>query len=218
MVPFPEVFVINLDFRADRWAGIQQSCTTAELIPIRIPAVQASLGWKGCTLSHLKCVRLAKERNLPWVLILEDDATFTPESINRFRKLLPYLWENREKWERFNGGPTFPPDPTLRVLSREPPIIYARGFASHFSLINSRAYDIILEWDPERDRVIDVFYMSLESKFRTIFNSVATFPHISVQAVSRSDISPDPGKGVNDYSTYFRYSEIKLRECLSKQT
>jgi hypothetical protein len=97
-VPFPEVLVINLDHRTDRWATIERTCAAANLTPVRMPAIKSSPGWHGSGLSHLKCIRLAKERNLPWVLILEDDATFTPEAIGRFRGLLGYLWENRGHW------------------------------------------------------------------------------------------------------------------------
>jgi hypothetical protein len=214
VAPFPEVFVINLDHRTDRWAAIEKTCRAADFTPVRVAAVQCVTGWRGCTLSHLKCVRLAKERSLPWVLILEDDATFTPEAMHRFRGFLGYLWENRGQWERFNGGPTFPPQPEIRILCREPPLMYAKGFATHFNLVHSRAYDIILSWDAERDRMIDVFYMDLESRFRTVFNSIATVPHISVQVTSRSEISPWSQLSENDYSTYFHYSEQKLRECL----
>jgi hypothetical protein len=102
------------------------------------------------------------------------------------------------------------------MLSRDPPLMYAKGFSVHFSLIHSGAYDLILHWDPKRDPVIDVFYMELESRFRTIFNSIATYPHISEQITSRSDVSPDPAESERDYSTYFRYSEMKLRECLQQ--
>ena len=88
----PETFVINLDDRTDRWDAIQKLCSGAGLTPRRISAVRATPGWIGCTYSHMKCMQIAKEEQLPWVLILEDDATFTPASFNRFRMLLPFLW------------------------------------------------------------------------------------------------------------------------------
>ena len=212
--PFPQVFVINADHRADRWQAIDAICKAANLSATRVPAIVESPGWRGCGRSHLKCVNLAKEKDLPWVLVLEDDATFTPESINRFRRLLPYLWENRGKWERFSGGPTFPPDPVVSVMNAEECLLYARGYTSHFNLIHAGAYDLILEWDPDRDQTIDGYFMSLETRFRTVFNSIATVPHISVQASSVSDVAPKEHGAVNDYSSYFLFSERKLSECL----
>ncbi len=208
--PLPEAFVINLDQRTDRWAAIESTCNAADLMPVRIPAIEASPAWRGCTLSHLKCIRIAKERNLPWILILEDDATFTPEAIDRFRGLLGYLWENREHWERFNGGPTLPTtNPAIRILSREPPLMYVPGLTTHFSLVHSDAYEMILTWDPECDPVIDMFYISLESRFR--FRNIATVPHIAVQTTSRSDLT---GSEMNS-SGYYHFSEHKLRESLT---
>ncbi len=215
-VPFPEVLVINLDHRSDRWTAIERKCQEANLRPTRVPAVQMSPTWQGCSYSHLKCMQIAKDRHLPSVLVLEDDATFTPESINRFRDLLPYLWANRDKWERFNGGPTFPPDPTIKIMSKDQKLMYARGIAAHFNLIHAGAYDEILKWDPS-DSMIDVYYIALESKFRVVFNSVATAPHISVQSNSASDVGPSLGIAGSDYSAYFYYSELKLRECLAAQ-
>src|SRR5271165_1348291 len=92
---FPEIYVINLDHRTDRWNSIRNLCHDCGLDPVRFSAVQASPGWIGCGLSHQAIVKIAKERQLPWVLILEDDAAFTSYSINRFRSLIPYLWEVR---------------------------------------------------------------------------------------------------------------------------
>jgi len=205
---FPQAFVINLDHRTDRWATIEQTCKAAGICPERIPAVQASPGWRGCAISHVQCIRLAKEKALPWVLILEDDATFSRESIERFRALLIYLWQHREEWERFNGGPTFAPDPKFKLLSQIPPLVYANGLTTHFELIHSGAYETILQYDVERDPQIDVFYMALEAQFRTRFNSVATYPHISRQC----DRYSDNMSAEMDYEGYFNYSERKLHE------
>jgi hypothetical protein len=206
----PKVFVINLDERADRWKSIQKLCNDASLVPARVSAIRDAIGWVGSGYTHLKCVQRAKDEQLPWILVLEDDATFTPESIRRFRSLLPFLWENRDKWERFNGGPTFPPNPSVSILSKDPPLVYAQGFTAHFYLIHSTTYDIILQWRPERHKAIDVYFFDLECRFRTVFNSVATCPHISLQATGESDIE----RREVDYSSFFEYSEAKIRDCL----
>jgi Glycosyltransferase family 25 (LPS biosynthesis protein) len=213
-VPFPEVFVINLDRRADRWAAIEQTCKAVGLTPNRVPAVEMSPAWQACGYSHVKCVKSAIEGNIPWAIILEDDATFDLEGINRFRDLLPYLWDNRDKWERFNGGPTFPADPFVRIMNKELKLVYARGYCTHFNLIHSGGYDDVRKWEPTVDQMIDAYFMKLETRFRTIFNSIATFPHISVQALGPSDVSPTEDGTKSDYSNYFRYSEGKIRQCL----
>lgn len=210
----PQVFVINLDERTDRWATISATCSAAGLAATRVPGIRTSPGWVGCGQSHANCILRAKQQGLPWVLILEDDAVFTPEAIDRFRALLPYLWRNRDKWERFNGGPTLPSDPFVRLLDRDQPILYARGYCSHFMMAHAGAYDVMIDWEPARDREYDAFLVGLETRFRTVFNSVCTYPHIATQDASPSNVSPNADASAVDYSSYFAYSEYKLRECL----
>ena len=149
------------------------------------------------------------------MLILEDDATFSAESIGRFKDLLPYLWTNRDKWERFNGGPTVPKDPIVEVLDREHRLVYVNGFCTHFDLIHSGAYDTVLQWDPENDKQIDVYFMGLQNGPSGQFRSIATAPHISVQASSASDIAPGRDASPSDYSAMFRWSEAKIMDCLN---
>src|SRR3954454_3810919 len=110
---FPEVLVISLDERVDRWDAIGQTCEALGISPVRIPAIREDPGWVGCGRSNVNCIAYARENRMPWVLILEDDASFTAESVLRFKSLLPFLWENKDKWERFNGGPTLPADSTI---------------------------------------------------------------------------------------------------------
>jgi hypothetical protein len=213
--PFPEILVINLDHRSDRWTTIAERCARAGLQPNRVSAVVEKPGWKGCGRSHVRCVEIAKERGLPWVLIIEDDALFSPESIGRFRSLLPHLWQNRDKWERFSGGPNLPPriipKPVIRIMSQEHRLLYVRGLAAHFNLIHAGAYDAVLRWDPRIDRMIDVYFMALETHPRTIFNSIATVPFIATQEPGVSDVD---ARGNVDYTRVFRFSEQKLSQFL----
>ena len=75
-----KIFYINLDKREDRRTEIENElkqfnlCDKSE----RITAIHTpEQGILGCTMSHLNALRLAKERNYPNVLILEDDFYFT---------------------------------------------------------------------------------------------------------------------------------------------
>jgi GR25 family glycosyltransferase involved in LPS biosynthesis len=71
---FDHTIFINLDSRVDRLVQVK-----AELLqwgiqnPERFNAVKTAKGAIGCTLSHIKCLELAKERNYPHVFICEDD-------------------------------------------------------------------------------------------------------------------------------------------------
>jgi GR25 family glycosyltransferase involved in LPS biosynthesis len=83
---------INLDERRDRLQHVKNEllkigCENAE----RFPAIKMKHGAIGCTISHIKCLELAKERKYPQVFICEDDIVFTePEMLSdtmkRFEK------------------------------------------------------------------------------------------------------------------------------------
>jgi glycosyl transferase family 25 len=96
----PHIFYINLDKRTDRRQEIEAQLRQYNLYDQseRFPALETpDLGILGCTMSHLAVLKLARERQYPHVLILEDDFCFTipPEE---FQKNLQHF---------FNTIPTF---------------------------------------------------------------------------------------------------------------
>jgi glycosyl transferase family 25 len=72
----PMVFYINLDHRTDRQEALEKELVELGLPFERFSAIRHELGAVGCSKSHLAVLKLAKERNYPRVLILEDDFTF----------------------------------------------------------------------------------------------------------------------------------------------
>ena len=87
---FKYSFFINLKERTDRLEHIKNELprigiTNAE----HFNAHKTTNGAVGCTLSHIKCLGIAKERNYPYVFICEDDIQFLnptvfKESLNKF--------------------------------------------------------------------------------------------------------------------------------------
>ena len=74
------IFYINLDARTDRRAHMESELAKVGLLDktTRFPAVNMpNLGAIGCSMSHLKCLQIAKEKGWSHVLILEDDVEFT---------------------------------------------------------------------------------------------------------------------------------------------
>jgi GR25 family glycosyltransferase involved in LPS biosynthesis len=67
-----DAYYINLDRRPDRRAEMQAELTALKLPAIRFPAVDQAHG-VGCMKSHLAVLKEARDRNLPSVLIFEDD-------------------------------------------------------------------------------------------------------------------------------------------------
>jgi len=191
MVEFPETLVINLANREDKWNQIKDSFSRWPVPLERLDAVRMKPGWKGCAASHLKAIRLAKERGLDMVIILEDDALLTPDGIERFEALLPVLKARRREWDIFLGGATFLEN--VRTISLVPPLFQAQAYTAHFCLVNSEAYDKILNgYNQDGDMQIDVFY-------KNNLNLWMTNPHIAVQRAGLADI----GEKVEDYNIHF---------------
>ena len=64
---------INLESRPDRKTHIEEQITGIGLHPIRFNAIKLKNGRIGCSMSHLKCLQIAKQSNWPHVMICEDD-------------------------------------------------------------------------------------------------------------------------------------------------
>lgn len=201
---FPPTLLINLDSRPDRLAHIQADFQTWGSPVERISAVKRTPGWKGCSLSHLKCIRLAKERRYPWVLIIEDDCMLQPEAYRRFQALLPFLWQTRDRWDFFNGGVSLLK--TYTVVDPKHQLFEVKGYATQFYLVHSGVYDRILDNHPVEPAIpIDVYY---EQRFR-IWTQV---PYLAIQRPGPSDIGTKQNE--SDYTDIFKDAEALLLENL----
>ena len=85
------IFYINLEHRIDRKLHVENELTKIGLTNFtRFNAIKMPNGALGCSMSHLKCLQLAKENNWPHVLIVEDDIEFLDQNtfINQANKFL----------------------------------------------------------------------------------------------------------------------------------
>jgi GR25 family glycosyltransferase involved in LPS biosynthesis len=189
---FPHILVINLPERKDRWEDMEKDLESWDVPFERVDAVKMTPGWKGCSLSHKKCIEIAKQRKYPWVLILEDDCKLYPDTKKRFEKLLERLWTMRYHWEIFTGGPT--QIRNARVMYEDPLLFQVESYSTHFILVPEHTYDKILNEINENTKV-DVHY-------RNHFNMWCTLPHLATQKTSYSDIE----KIEKDYTLSFENS------------
>ena len=192
----PPILVINLEERKDRWVAIQNAFQSWRVPLERVDAVRMKPGWKGCTLSHKKCIQIAKDRKYPWVLILEDDCVPEPDCHQRFKELLPSLWARRNEWDLFNGGISFLWE--ARVVQETPPLLKVSGWATQFIMVHEGSYDHLLEALNE-DVKVDVYYTDHERTYCTV-------PHLAKQAPGISDIENKE----TDYLNNFERSEETL--------
>jgi len=206
--PEPPILVINLDDRPDKWKETQQEFIDWPTKVERLPAVKYSPGWKGCILSHIKAIELAKKRHYPWVLIVEDDCVLTPQAYQQFQAVLPYLWRHQHRWDVFLGGVT---EATKYkkpiVISKNPAMFQVEAHTTHFCLIHREAYNKILHHMPKDPNKMTI---ELDSWYRQHLRLWVTVPFIAIQRPGHSDIQDKN----EDYTQRFKDSETELRKLL----
>jgi GR25 family glycosyltransferase involved in LPS biosynthesis len=72
---------INLENRKDRREHIEAELKSIGINSIRFNAVKLQNGRIGCSMSHLKCLQIAKKNNWPYVMICEDDLLFLDKEV-----------------------------------------------------------------------------------------------------------------------------------------
>jgi len=103
-------FFINLESRKDRLKHVTNELHKLGIEGERFNAIKNKNGAIGCTLSHIKCLELAKERDYPQVFICEDDIKFLNpkillQNLKKFKNS-----ENGEDWDVIIiGGNNCPP-------------------------------------------------------------------------------------------------------------
>lgn len=90
-------FYINLESRPDRKTHVEDQLSILNLPINRFNAIRLSNGAVGCSMSHLKCLQMAKENDWPHVLICEDDIKFLDPVV--FTNQLNGFLENNNNWD-----------------------------------------------------------------------------------------------------------------------
>ena len=190
-------FCINLDSRPDRWSDVQNAFEGTGIHPERFPAIKHAEGWKGCGESHVAIARAAMRRGLPWVLIIEDDCVPVRDFKERWPTVKKALWDERDAYDIFLGGPTFIQGPAQ--IHGKHLMEIENAYALHFYVLRASAYEKVIAWNPDRHGRIDVYY---SDQLRV----VTTTPLLATQRPSISDIED----GVQDYSDIFDRSSAAL--------
>lgn len=187
-------YIINLKHRTDRY---EHMVNEMKKLPISYEFVEGIIDdTKTCFQSQKKCIQLAKENNLPYVLVLEDDAVFTDNVIEILQNT--FLEIQTLQWDMFFLGAnlqTF----ASRISSS---ILKLNGaYAAHAYIVHERFYDTILNLPHVCE--MDVHYHNLMPKH----NIYMCDPMIAYQLPSHSDLQD----GYRDYNQAMFNNYLKFK-------
>ena len=148
-----DIYCINLDERTDRWNFIQkQFSTILEINVIRISAIKHKHGWIGCGLSHISIIEKYMNTN-KYLIVIEDDCVINNVTnfYDRLINIFVWLDNNMDKWEIFNGNPSYVKDiNNCKILDKKLKIIkYGEGGTANFIIYNAKKngfYERLLQY------------------------------------------------------------------------
>lgn len=135
--------LINLRHRKDRLEESKKECSkffNTEFIVVEgIRNKETPL--VGIAESHQKCIQIAKDENLDYVIIMEDDIMFTSIRARKYADLA--LTKMPAEWDILSGGFFEGSRKKFNEFWSK-----AEGFyGAHFLIVNKTAYDKILSFD-----------------------------------------------------------------------
>jgi GR25 family glycosyltransferase involved in LPS biosynthesis len=183
---------INLEHRKDRLTHVTKELEKIGIQGERFNAIKTKDGAIGCTMSHIKCLELAKERNYETVFICEDDIAFLNPQV--LLDSLQKFYENTSiQWDvLLIGGNNVPPyekttDYCIRVSNCQTTTGY---------IVKNSYYDVLIQnfresvqgllQNPTNKKqfALDMYWKRLQRINRWYM----LFPFTVVQCESYSDI------------------------------
>jgi len=132
-------FYINLATRPDRKQHVETQLNILGITAERFNAIKLPNGALGCSMSHLKCLEIAKANSWQHLLIIEDDIKFLNPEL--FKKQLNLFLSKHKSWDVvLIGGNNIPPykkidDTCVKVLTCQTTTGY---------LVNGHYFDILI--------------------------------------------------------------------------
>jgi len=155
----------------------------------------------------LKCIELAKEKKLPYSIVIEDDCKIVSEHTfdNNLKLILDYLVSNMEKWNIFFGGITRVWEYNKCIgINDDLKLLYIdEGKTAHFVIYNSNSYDYLLNLKPN---------IPIDKCWHNKLIGIVSIPFIAIQYVDYSDIE---NKLIN-YSSRFESIEKNFKLMIDK--
>lgn len=180
-----EAWYINLDERTDRQEHMTKELSKYNLQNFvqRYSAVKATEKtpekcMKASGTSHRNLIQYAKDKNLDNIFILEDDVFFKEHTEEFLEKSLTSLFK-RDDWDIYYVSANIFDNP-LNMIDEN--LLRIHGcYCVHAYIVHSRAYDRLLQYDPETHPPIDAYIT------QNPFSKMGGYPLIASQIDSVSD-------------------------------
>jgi GR25 family glycosyltransferase involved in LPS biosynthesis len=217
-------FYINLASRPDRKEHVEKQLQTIGIQAERFNAINLSNGAIGCSMSHLKCLEIAKKEGWSHLLIVEDDIKFLKPEL--FKSQLNNFLSTHSSWDVILiAGNNFPPyqaidDTCIKVATCQTTTGY---------IVNGHYFDILIDnfrrgikklvENPEKHTLyaIDKYWFHLQKKDNW-------YLIIPLSVTQREDYSDIEKRSTNyakimldiDKEDYFK-RQMEARQILEKQ-
>lgn len=91
------VYYINLKHRKDRKRHVEKELNKLGWKYERFNAIKNNDGRLGCSMSHYKLLNMAKDKQLPYIVIIEDDIEF--KDYNKYNKMLSNFFNKNIEYD-----------------------------------------------------------------------------------------------------------------------
>ncbi len=140
-----DLYVIHLPDRSDRLENIIANFSSLYNIII-VDAIKNQIGRIGCFLSHQKCIRFAKESNMKYICVLEDDCIPIANADDLLK--IKDFFDNNE-WNLFIGGGTGIWDVLKKIPYPHYDLFEVNKIkTNHMVCYHQSVYDFFLSIDP----------------------------------------------------------------------
>jgi GR25 family glycosyltransferase involved in LPS biosynthesis len=95
---------MNLDRDTKKWAEMQKEFKDSNIDLRRFPAIEHAVGAYGLIETFISVLKMAQDKKLENVLILEDDIYLTNGWLERWNKIKHWLHANPKVWDIYSGG------------------------------------------------------------------------------------------------------------------
>ena len=207
---------INLDYRIDRREHTQTELAKIGIMtPTRLNATKMNYGAIGCSMSHIRCLEMAKKENWPHVFICEDDITFMNPAL--FMSKLAQFAESKIEWDvLIVSGNTAPPFGestdfcirTFNVQSTTGYIVQQHYYDTMIANFREGVQHLMKDPENKREFAIDMYWKRLQQVGRW-------YILIPLSVYQYSNYSDVENKNV-DYSRLML--DLEKKELFRKQT